>query len=157
MSTQVREIFCNRCGLRNAADRSTCSGCGAPLDHADDDPTALHDAVVPAGPPGNEATPHRTGTPCLLVTGGPGAGSRFGLGDGTTSLGRDPRNDVFLDDVTVSRRHAEIRRRSSHVAIRDVGSFNGTYLNGARIETDAVLSDGDDLRIGRFRVVFLEF
>lgn len=150
------EIFCNRCGRRNVADRSTCSVCGAPLDRTDEDLTALHDVVVVEGFPEDDVTQHRTGEPCLFVTGGPVAGSRFRLGDETTTLGRDPRNDVFLDDVTVSRRQAEIRSHNSRFVVHDVGSFNGTYLNGARIDGEALLSDGDELRIGRFKVVFLE-
>lgn len=151
----VREIFCNRCGRRNAADRSTCFVCGAALDRADEDLTALHDVVVVEGVPEDDVIHHRTGEPCLFVTGGPGAGSRFRLGGETTTLGRDPRNDVFLDDVTVSRRQAEIRSQNSRFVVHDVGSFNGTYLNGARIDAEALLSDGDELRIGRFKIVFL--
>ena len=92
-----------------------------------------------------------------MVTRGPIAGSRFALGDGTTTVGRDPRNDVFLDDITVSRRQAVIRKQSVGFSVADVGSFNGTYLNGARIDTDALLSDGDDIQIGRFKLVFLEY
>ena len=91
-----------------------------------------------------------------MVTRGPIAGSRFGVGDGTT-IGRDPRNDVFLDDITVSRHQAVIRRRNARCSVADVGSFNGTYLNGARIQTEALLIDGDDLQIGKFKLVFLEY
>ena len=155
------ETFCNRCGRRNPAQRSTCSLCGAPLAHAVDDATAAHDpvgdGVLNRRPATDETTQYRTGEACLLVTRGPIAGSRFRVGGGTTTIGRDPRNDVFLDDITVSRRQAVIRRRDARCSVVDVGSFNGTYLNGARIDAEALLSDGDDLQIGRFRLVFLAY
>ena len=154
------ETFCFRCGRRNPAERSTCSLCGAPLAPADG-LTAAHEPVgkgVPDGRAANDdAAQYRTGEPCLLVTRGPIAGVRFGVGDGTTTVGRDPRNDVFLDDITVPRRQAVIRRHNTRFSVADVGSFNGTYLNGARIDTDALLSDGDDIQIGRFKLVFLEY
>lgn len=78
------------------------------------------------------------------------------LGDDTVTVGRDPRSDVFLDDVTVSRQQAEIRRRGSALVVVDTGSFNGTYLNGVRIDGETVLAQGDELRIGKFRLFYLE-
>jgi pSer/pThr/pTyr-binding forkhead associated (FHA) protein len=71
-----------------------------------------------------------------------------------TVAGRHPESDIFLDDVTVSRRHAEIVRDGSDYTVRDVGSLNGTYLNRERIE-EALLRDGDEVQIGKFKLVFV--
>ena len=86
---------------------------------------------------------------------GPGAGSRFLLDEEVVSAGRHPDSHVFLDDVTVSRRHAEIARSGDGYVVRDVGSLNGTYLNRERIEGDVTLANGDELQVGRFKLVFL--
>jgi pSer/pThr/pTyr-binding forkhead associated (FHA) protein len=94
------------------------------------------------------------GSGVLVVKRGPNAGSRFVLDTQMTTVGRHPESDIFLDDVTVSRRHAEITGRSGEFVVRDVGSLNGTYLNRQRIE-EAELRNGDELQIGKFRLVFL--
>ena len=94
------------------------------------------------------------GSALLVVKRGPNAGSRFLLDQDVTSAGRHPDSDIFLDDVTVSRRHAEFRREGSGYTVHDVGSLNGTYVNRERI--DAVpLSGGDEVQIGKFRLVYL--
>jgi len=94
------------------------------------------------------------GTALLVVLRGPNAGSRFLLDSDFTSAGRHPDSDIFLDDVTVSRRHAEFYRHADHFTVRDVGSLNGTYVNRERIEESA-LSTGDEVQVGKFRLVFL--
>src|SRR5205823_110662 len=91
----------------------------------------------------------------LLVKRGPGAGSRFVLSQDVTSAGRHPDSDIFLDDVTVSRRHADIVRKQAGFAVRDVGSLNGTYVNRERIDAERPLTNGDELQIGRFKLVYL--
>ena len=95
-----------------------------------------------------------TGSALLVVKRGPNAGSRFLLDQDTTSAGRHPDSDIFLDDVTVSRRHAEFRREGSDFVVVDVGSLNGTYVNREPVDT-AVLTSGDEVQIGKFRLVFL--
>jgi hypothetical protein len=90
----------------------------------------------------------------LVVNRGPNAGSRFPLHQAVTSAGRDPRSDIFLDDVTVSRRHAEFRSGRHELQVVDSGSLNGTYVNGQPIES-AVLTNGDEIQMGKFRLVFL--
>jgi hypothetical protein len=90
----------------------------------------------------------------LVVQRGPNAGSRFLLDAEVTSAGRAPDSDIFLDDVTVSRRHAEFTRAAQGYLVRDVGSLNGTYVNRERIE-EVLLSDGDEVQIGKYRLVFL--
>ena len=89
-----------------------------------------------------------------MVHRGPGEGSEFALNADLLTVGRSPDSEVFLDDVTVSRRHAEFRRGSSGWSIRDAGSLNGTYVNRRRVE-DHQLNGGDEVQIGKFRFVFL--
>lgn len=90
------------------------------------------------------------------MTSGSLAGSRFTLGKDTVTVGRDPSSDVFLDDVTVSRRQVEIRRRGSALVLIDAGSFNGTYVNGQRTHGEVVLVHADQIQIGKFRLFYLE-
>jgi pSer/pThr/pTyr-binding forkhead associated (FHA) protein len=94
------------------------------------------------------------GSALLVVKRGPNAGSRFLLDADVTTAGRHPESDIFLDDVTVSRRHAEFVREGDGFVVRDVGSLNGTYLNRGRIEAGA-LTGGDEVQIGKYRLVFL--
>ncbi|AUH70305.1 peptide-binding protein [Gordonia sihwensis] len=94
------------------------------------------------------------GTALLVVKRGPNAGSRFLLDQPTTSAGRHPDSDIFLDDVTVSRRHAEFRSNGDDFQVVDVGSLNGTYVNREPVDT-ATLTSGDEVQIGKFRLVFL--
>jgi FHA domain/zinc-ribbon domain len=93
------------------------------------------------------------GTALLVVMRGPNAGSMFRLDGDLTTAGRHPDSDIFLDDVTVSRRHAEFYREGGKFTVRDVGSLNGTYVNGARIE-EAELAGGAEVQIGKFRLQF---
>lgn len=95
-----------------------------------------------------------TGSALLVVKRGPNAGSRFLLDQAMTSAGRHPDSDIFLDDVTVSRRHAEFRQDGTEFVVVDVGSLNGTYVNREPVDS-AVLANGDEVQIGKFRLVFL--
>ena len=94
------------------------------------------------------------GSALLVVKRGPNAGSRFLLDRDTTGAGRHPDSDIFLDDVTVSRRHAEFRREGGEYVVIDVGSLNGTYVNREPVD-QAILAGGDEVQIGKFRLVFL--
>jgi pSer/pThr/pTyr-binding forkhead associated (FHA) protein len=94
------------------------------------------------------------GVGLLVVRRGPNAGSKYLLDAEVTRAGRHPDSDIFLDDITVSRRHAEITRHADRYTLRDVGSLNGTYVNRDRVE-EAALSNGDELQIGKFKLVFL--
>ena len=94
------------------------------------------------------------GSALLVVKRGPNAGSRFLLDQASTSAGRHPDSDIFLDDVTVSRRHAEFRLESGEFQVVDVGSLNGTYVNREPVDS-ATLTNGDEVQIGKFRLVFL--
>jgi pSer/pThr/pTyr-binding forkhead associated (FHA) protein len=179
-------VFCTRCGQQNPQDAAFCAKCGAPLAHpatlsgagperpaeqtsvisavgvedaavaaADGDTGAEHVAAA-ADPATLASLP--AGSALLVVKRGPNAGSRFLLDEPVTTAGRHPDSDIFLDDVTVSRRHAEFRRETSGglpvFLVRDVGSLNGTYVNRERIDA-AELSGGDEVQIGKFRLVFL--
>lgn len=118
---------------------------------------AIEDAI--AGPD-DDVVPTRVsgslppGTALLAVRRGPNAGARFLLDHDVTTSGRHPDSDIFLDDVTVSRRHAEFHREGGTFTVRDVGSLNGTYVNRERVEA-ATLSNGDEVQIGKFRLVFV--
>ena len=109
------------------------------------------DADVVAGRVSSQLPP---GMALLVVRRGPNAGARFLLDHDVTTSGRQPDSDIFLDDVTVSRRHAEFHRDGSTFTVRDVGSLNGTYVNRERVES-ATLNNGDEVQIGKFRLVYL--
>ncbi len=155
------DVFCNRCGHRNAAGSNFCSSCGAPLGpppgHREDRTTIV---FVPEGLEGDEefsveavdAGP--AGVGFLVVKRGPNVGSRFALDKEVVQAGRHPESDIFLDDITVSRRHAEFQRGGDGYVVRDVGSLNGTYLNRERIDEEK-LTNGDEVQIGKFKLVFL--
>lgn len=98
-----------------------------------------------------EALP--AGTALLVVQRGPNAGARFLLDDDCVTAGRDPNCSIFLDDVTVSRRHAEFRITGTGFTVRDSGSLNGTYVNRERVE-DVALSPGDEVQIGKYRMTY---
>ena len=94
-----------------------------------------------------------SGSALLVVIKGPNDGARFLLDQDQTSVGRHPNADIFLDDVTVSRRHCEFERKGSSFLLRDLGSLNGTYRSGRTIDV-VQLADGDEIQIGKFRMTF---
>ncbi len=150
--------FCNNCGHRNPPEANFCSSCGAVLDGTGADTTVTLRPIDVLGEPGDEelsvTLPDRTETGLLVVKHGPNAGTRFVLESPLTGVGRHPESDIFLDDITVSRRHAEFVRSDGGYSVRDVGSLNGTYVNHERIESVS-LSSGDEVQIGKFKLVFL--
>jgi pSer/pThr/pTyr-binding forkhead associated (FHA) protein len=155
----VADVFCNKCGHRNPGNSNFCSSCGAPLDVRGEEhtitltaPEELSDGIDDVSIALDDLP---EGVGMLLVKRGPGAGSRFVLDEDVISAGRHPDSDIFLDDVTVSRRHAEVVRTPTGYALRDTGSLNGTYLNRERIEREVPLANGDELQVGRFKLIFL--
>lgn len=161
-------MFCTRCGQQNPAEARFCARCGAALLRPGD-PVAPEGGIeqtstLNLGSFGTEEGEDEgsvdltdnlpPGTALLVVRRGPNAGSRFLLDADVTSVGRHPESDIFLDDVTVSRRHAEFRRTDGVFSVHDVGSLNGTYLNRERIDT-AELTGGDEVQIGKFRLAYL--
>lgn len=99
-----------------------------------------------------EALP--SGAALLVVRRGPDAGARFLLDQDLTVAGRHPEVDIFLDDVTVSRKHAEFRRTGTEFSVQDLGSLNGTFVNGERIDGDVILEDGTEVQVGKFKLTF---
>jgi pSer/pThr/pTyr-binding forkhead associated (FHA) protein len=95
-----------------------------------------------------------SGSALLVVRRGPNVGARFLLDADVTPVGRHPEADIFLDDVTVSRRHAEFLRAGTSFEVKDLGSLNGTYLDGARIQGTLALHDGAEVQVGKFRLTF---
>lgn len=163
-------MFCNRCGHRNPEGANFCSSCGATLERPGPEQgpttTALPAVVLLPGDAGAEPFPLEPGDllhdvppggSVLVVIRGPNTGSRFVLGpqDAVVTIGRHPDSDIFLDDITVSRRHVEVRHQDGGFCARDVGSLNGTYLNRELIEQDTALTSGDELQVGKFRLLFL--
>lgn len=113
--------------------------------------SALEAGITPEEQEAIAALP--SGSALLVVRRGPNVGARFLLDADVTTVGRHPDADIFLDDVTVSRRHAEFVRVGTAFQVRDLGSLNGTYYDGVRIES-ALLSDGAEVQVGKFRLTF---
>jgi pSer/pThr/pTyr-binding forkhead associated (FHA) protein len=152
-------VFCSNCGHRNPEGVNFCSSCGnALLADGDDATITLHpNDETESGEEKPEVTlvevPHGAGV--LVVTRGPNIGTRYLLGDDVVRAGRHPESDIFLDDITVSRRHVEITPGDGGTySLRDVGSLNGTYVNRERID-EVKLAPGDEVQIGKFKLVYL--
>ncbi|HUS61613.1 MAG TPA: FHA domain-containing protein, partial [Acidimicrobiales bacterium] len=127
-------MFCNQCGHRNPPTSNFCASCGAVLLQAGEDTTITFQPVESAGEVAeDELTIHVDDLPegagVLLVKRGPNAGSKFVLEGDVVHVGRHPDSEIFLDDVTVSRRHAEFFRIGKEFRVRDMDSLNGTYVN----------------------------
>ena len=154
------DVFCTNCGHRNPGSANFCSSCGGPLEHVTGEETTVTispvDATGEAGDDEFSVTLDLVaeGAGVLVVKRGPNAGARYLLDRDLVLAGRHPASDIFLDDITVSRRHAEFVRTDSTYRVRDTGSLNGTYLNRVRID-DAELTPGDEVQIGKYRLVFV--
>ena len=165
-------MYCTQCGHENTDSSRFCAQCGHALPRSNEAPSGETTKVIPKVggedsteiPVGDEAHEHSgdsgfveslPGDSALLVVKrGPNAGSRFLLDRDVITAGRHPDSEIFLDDVTVSRRHVEFVREDKGFLVRDVGSLNGTYVNREPIDT-ATLSGGDEVQIGKFRLVFI--
>lgn len=155
----MADVYCNNCGHRNPEGSNFCSSCGAVLETAGGEPTTItFFPSQPADPVEDEVAVDLAdvdeGDGVLVVKRGPNAGSRYALDRDVVTAGRHPDSDIFLDDITVSRRHVEIIRTDDGYLVRDAGSLNGTYLNRERID-EAVLSNGDELQVGKFKLFFV--
>ena len=154
----MSHVYCPECGYQNPETANFCAKCGThlkqenageqtmtytPEEVAEVPSTALHDPSVKG--------------PALVVRSGGGrAGETFFPSGERTLIGRSPDCDVFLDDVTVSRKHAELVRDGDRFTIKDLGSLNGTFVNRRRIEADETqIEDDDELQIGKYRLTFL--
>jgi hypothetical protein len=151
-------MVCARCGHTNQAEARFCSSCGAPLASEDDTATTLTLSAVEAADLEDELERYLEGLPLgvglLVVRHGPETGSSYRLESTVTAVGRHPDSDIFLDDITVSRRHVELVKDDQGYLLRDVGSLNGTYVNRERVD-EARLHHGDEVQIGRYRLSFV--
>ncbi|CAN5126631.1 hypothetical protein BH20ACT9_BH20ACT9_03160 [soil metagenome] len=158
-------IYCTHCGRENPPESNFCAHCGHALVGAGEATTGSLGAdeieehveveVTPADVAGQEGVvvgDLEAGTALLVGVRGPNKGARFLLDRDLVTVGRHPDSDIFLDDITVSRRHAEFRRDAQRYWVHDVGSLNGTYINGVRAE-DRLLSTGDEVQVGKFKLV----
>lgn len=147
---------CPRCGHENPDDAKFCAECGTPLHPQEDTTIDLHPTEI-EDETGEEVylplDELEDGQALLVVTRGANAGSKFLIDTDVTTAGRHPESVIFLDDITVSRRHAEIRRKDSKFFIYDLGSLNGTYVNRDRVE-ETQLANGDEVQIGKFKLLF---
>ncbi|HEV7524672.1 MAG TPA: FHA domain-containing protein [Acidimicrobiia bacterium] len=150
-------MLCARCGHQNPEDARFCSSCGAPLGAADEETTLTLSAVEAATE--DDELEHfldglAPGVGMLVVRHGPNAGSSYRLETAVTAIGRHPDSEIFLDDITVSRRHVVVEHDADGYLLRDVGSLNGTYVNRKRVD-EARLRDRDEVQIGRYRLTFV--
>jgi hypothetical protein len=149
----MSHVYCPECGFQNPEAANYCARCGAYLRRDDQGETTLSLDVGELGEEG-VAAGEQPGPALVVRAGGGRAGESFATAGPRTLIGRSPDCDVFLDDVTVSRRHAEITHENDSYVIRDLGSLNGTFVNRHRIET-SVLADDDEVQIGKYRMTFL--
>ncbi|MDQ3575597.1 MAG: zinc-ribbon and FHA domain-containing protein [Actinomycetota bacterium] len=153
-------MFCNQCGHRNPPGSNFCSSCGGALAQPEGEETTI--TFLPSETAGELGEEELTITlddvaeelGLLVVKRGPNAGSKYALENDVVHAGRHPESEIFLDDITVSRRHAEFVREGQGFVVRDVGSLNGTYVNRERIE-QSPLAHGDEVQIGKFKLVFM--
>ena len=154
-------VFCNQCGHRNPGESAFCSSCGALLDRPVDHTVTLskvdplQEAVTPGDDTVVDLDSRAKGVASLVVRSGSQAGQAFPLSEQVTRLGRHPDSEIMLDDITVSRRHAEVTRTADGYIVSDAGSLNGTYVNGQRVDQTR-LANSDELQVGKFRLVFFE-
>ena len=152
----MSHVYCPECGFQNPEASNYCSRCGALLAPEAGSETTMSFDIEDEGNDVDLLASLGIQGPALVVRSGGGmAGQSFQPGEGRTLVGRSPECDVFLDDVTVSRRHAELLRDADTFTIRDLGSLNGTYVNRKRIES-VILEDDDEVQIGKYRLTFLQ-
>ena len=152
-------MYCVECGFLNSDAARFCAKCGTLL--ASDEPGAqttmsFAPAEFDADTVAAALDELSAEAPALVIRAGGGrAGEHFPLSSEQVSIGRSSKADILLDDVTVSRDHALVRRRPDGLYIEDAGSLNGTYVNRHRVESHR-LADGDELQIGKFKLTFLD-
>ena len=154
-------MFCTQCGQPLPSDARFCPHCGTPVAETPDrDDVEEATGVIETGEVDLAATLDEVpvlapGTALLVVVRGPNAGSRYLLDRDQTTIGRHPESDVFLDDVTVSRHHARVDRDEAGFVLNDLGSLNGTYLAGERVDRQ-LLKAGNEVQVGRYKLLFVD-
>jgi pSer/pThr/pTyr-binding forkhead associated (FHA) protein len=152
-------MICHRCGHENPAEANFCSECGTALARPGEDATITLNALDLGDEQEEKEISTQlgelaAGDAMLVVTRGNNHGATYLLDADIVRAGRNTDSDVFLDDVTVSRKHAEFHRHENHYELHDKGSLNGTYVNGDRIDS-ITLKPNDEIQIGAFKLVFL--
>ncbi len=156
-------MSCDRCDAQVPEGANFCPACGAPVGAPADSPgkagrdqttDSIEVGLLDPSHDVGELPQLEPGTGMLVVVRGPNAGSRFLLDREVTVVGRHPDADIFLDDVTVSRRHVELRRELGELHLVDLGSLNGTYVGGERVD-ERSLHSGDEVQIGRFKLLYV--
>jgi pSer/pThr/pTyr-binding forkhead associated (FHA) protein len=151
----LSHIYCPECGFQNPEAANFCARCGAHLVRPDEAETTMTFTPEEAEDDGS-GLPEGIDGPALIVRSGGGrAGETFSLERDSTTIGRSPDCEIFLDDVTVSRKHAVLVQKDGGFFIEDQGSLNGTFLNRRRIESGQ-LENGDELQIGKYKLSYLE-
>lgn len=156
-------IDCSKCGHSNPVGSNFCSKCGTTLTPTGSGTETTRVIIVPEEDPrtleisaedADALSSLPAGNALLIVTRGPDVGARYRLDKEIVTAGRSPKSDIFLDDITVSRHHAEFVMREGQVTLVDKGSLNGTYVNRSLVDQAAVLRPGDEVQIGKFRMLF---
>lgn len=152
-------MYCTQCGSQNPSGANFCAQCGSALGAAADVTTGMLPVAAGEHAEGGEdrvdvesiRADLSPGTALLVSVRGPNVGAKFLLDKEVVTVGRHPDSDIFLDDITVSRRHAEFRRTGQTFLVADAGSLNGTYINGTRSD-EQVLANADTVQVGKFRL-----
>jgi pSer/pThr/pTyr-binding forkhead associated (FHA) protein len=152
----MSHVYCQECGFQNPEAANYCARCGALLvkEEAAAEATQTFTAEEREDAPAEVLDDLGISGPALVVRSGGGRAGETFHPEGETTIGRSPDCGIFLDDVTVSRRHAVLTERDGGFFIADQGSLNGTFVNRKRVES-ALLEDGDELQIGKYRLTFL--
>jgi hypothetical protein len=150
-------VYCPECGFQNPEAANYCSKCGALLvkDEAGAETTQTYTPEELADEEGPLDEIAAEGPALVVRSGGGRAGEHFSPQGERTTIGRSPDNDIFLDDVTVSRKHAVLVQSDGEFRIEDLGSLNGTFVNRRRIDSAARLQSGDEVQIGKYRLSFI--
>jgi pSer/pThr/pTyr-binding forkhead associated (FHA) protein len=152
-------MYCTQCGSKNPDGANFCAQCGSALGGPADVTTGMLPVSQAEQPDSGDdrvdvadiRADLSPGTALLVSVRGPNVGARFLLDKDVVTVGRHPDSDIFLDDITVSRRHAEFRRTGQTFLVADSGSLNGTYINGTRSD-EQLLANGDTVQVGKFRL-----
>jgi hypothetical protein len=156
----MSHVYCPECGFQNPEAANYCSRCGALLVKDEPGSETTMSYVPEEGEEGEASVTleelDAEGPALVVRSGGGRAGEHFVPQGERTTIGRSPENDIFLDDVTVSRKHAVLLQQDDGYHIEDLGSLNGTFLNRKRIESSAKLENGDEVQIGKYKLSYLE-
>lgn len=152
----MSNIYCQECGFLNPEAANYCARCGALLVKEDGGTESTQTFTAEEGDdaPADALEDLGITGPALVVRSGGGRAGETFHPEGETTIGRSPDCGIFLDDVTVSRKHAVVSERDGAFLVEDQGSLNGTFVNRKRVES-AQLEDGDELQIGKYRLTFL--